>query len=251
MYIRQYLKISCVIIWLVFIIGCIEKNKHNISESPTSRLDYGGAKATQYRLVMAQLEIFMQQWIPEHIFSPQIASEVESRYEIAIDMWKNGKDDGDNPVLLSAMLVEDCKGNHELRIRTFDEDGDIIGFGVQEKKGEKNIQVVEYPIGYHRERYYRENDILDPFDDIIVPVKICSSIGQCQLKKDVDLWGKFVQTEDMNWRESKEMPLVWIPISGTGKNKEVYIYAYDRQGNKSKPIVLYYWTWADELRLLE
>lgn len=162
----------------------------------------------------------------------------EQRIELAQEKWQNGKIDRE-PILISAHLAK-ATGDDEhvyLGLFTFDEDVDVVGFGLKEDQVDtKNLKASlteEYPAFVHR------------MSPEVVTLRLCPvQIRNADQHKNVQQWSEYVKGEGIDvsklqglrrWRET--LPPVWISLPDPN-NTDVLVYIYDAGGHKSEPIKL-------------
>jgi hypothetical protein len=161
----------------------------------------------------------------------------EKRVEVALSKWHNRTVDPE-PILITAVMNKPI-GNEDMYIGmfTFDEDVDVLGLGINEEYTDvnaiKTTVTEEYPVFAHRMKP-------EVVDLRLFPVQIRDD-GQ---RKDKQRWDEYIKGEgiDINtvrrlkyWRET--LPQVWVSIPEPNTVK-VYVYIYDKAGNKSEPIKL-------------
>ncbi|MBW7990191.1 MAG: hypothetical protein FVQ84_09280 [Planctomycetes bacterium] len=162
----------------------------------------------------------------------------ERHIESALSKWQNQTVDPE-PILLTGDLSKSRGHEHMyLGFITFDEDMDVYGLGINEVYTDVNSMKVslteEYPAFVHR----MKPEVLD---FRLFPVQIRDA-GQ---RKNEQQWDKYVKGEGIDVNEVRELnlwratlPPVWVSIpEPNGVN--VYVYIYDRAGNKSDPIKLF------------
>lgn len=163
-------------------------------------------------------------------------NDVNRRLTSALAQWRNGIVDSE-PNIFYATLAVNYGGGHNLRVCMFDENSDLVGFGIREehigKNGRSVLRDEEYPVFYHRNVYQ-----FLAFGGI--PVRARTD------KQAIDLaaWEHYVAADkddviewEADWKEN--LPPIWI--SRPDPNSiDVYAYAIDRAGNKSSPTKLAY-----------
>lgn len=163
---------------------------------------------------------------------------VQQRLEKALSNLKNNVGDPE-PILIAAAVgkIQEDK-QAALLLVTYDEDGDIIGFGIKEKfvnvDVSQGILLEEYPAFVYRRP-------CEYFALPWPPVKIRDS-GQ---RKSAPQWQKYVTGDGIDtnkikttsyWRET--LPPIWLSIPDPNKVK-VDMYLYDAAGHKSQPVKLH------------
>lgn len=162
---------------------------------------------------------------------------VKQRAELALSRWRNKTVDP-QPILFWATHSRPGKGPTGLGLDFYDEDMDVLGFGVEEHhintNGTDEIYREEYPVYVHNR----------PWADVIYTVSVPIHIRSANERANVEEWDRYVRGDalDVNLRMSREdweatLPPVWI--SRPEPNAvEVQVYLYDRAGHKSEPIPL-------------
>jgi len=163
----------------------------------------------------------------------------EQRVELALSKWQNGRLDSE-PILLSAALGKPVgRETGRLSFYTFDEDKDIVGFGIVEEytdsNGSRTTLTEEYETT--EKRQYPRDEAVQSF---IVRVEIRDA-GQ---RKDEQRWNEYLEAkpDDVDARGDlapagetlPAMPPIWISIPEPN-HVDVRIYTYDQQGHKSQP----------------
>ncbi len=163
--------------------------------------------------------------------------DAKTRIAAALSLRQNDVLDCE-PVLIVAGLVADRREGESpfLRVAVYDEDKDILGAGVCEERnvvdGQGTSLVEEYPVFAHD----RLSGVLSY---LLVPVEVRDS----DQRKDDERWQGYVLGS-----KSYESP----PRGSTGESKTppmyisipepndvaVWVYVYDRSGNKSDPVRL-------------
>ena len=170
------------------------------------------------------------------------------RAQLALLNWENRVLDN-KPILITGLLTQ-VIGYEDvyLALITFNEDKDIIGFGIMERcvdaNGLKTFLIEEYDAFVHL--------VMPPVRDLrMVPLQIRNA----NQRKDNQRWDKYVRGEGIavneirnveRWKET--LPPVWISLPDPNST-DVYIYIYDNAGNKSDPIQLHIgptWHYAEE-----
>jgi len=164
----------------------------------------------------------------------------EKRAELALSKWQNGRLDRE-PILLWAELVKPIGMEaKDLAFFTFDEDKDIVGFGIVEEyvdaNGLRTTLTEEYETT--EKGPYPPDDSVPAF---IFPVQIRDA-GQ---RKDVQKWNEYLEAKSNDVKAGRElppvgkawhvMPPIWISIPEPN-HVYVYVYVYDRQGHKAERI---------------
>jgi len=175
------------------------------------------------------------------VIRPKLGKAVDihqKRAQTALSNWQNGILDPE-PILVSALL-EHPVGREQvfLRLMTFDEDGDIAGFGINEQlicaDGSKRELMEQYPVFIHRGGFFVGADI------ILVPVQIRDA-GQ---QKPEQQWQEYLGGEGIAmdkiksadyWRDT--LPEIWVSIPDPNI-VEVDVHIYDRSDHKSQPVRL-------------
>ena len=178
---------------------------------------------------------------------PKSSGEMQ-RAQLALLKWENRVLDQE-PLLMTALLTKAIGDeNVSIGLITFNEDKDIIGFGIMEQcvdaNGLKTFLVEEYDAFVH----FVMPSVWDLRE---IPVQIRNS----KQRKDNKRWDKYVKGEGIavneirnveRWKET--LPPVWISLPDPNRT-DVYIYIYDNAGNKSDPIQLHIgptWHYTEE-----
>jgi hypothetical protein len=161
---------------------------------------------------------------------------VEQRAKLALSKWRNQNVDPE-PILFWAVLGRPVERPAVLWLSFFDEDRDVIGFGVEEyyvdANGTSQVRLEEYPVFAYRH-------LFDVDAARIVPVDIRDADQQA----DKERWSSYIKGEgiDVNmpmskeyWKETLPSVLISVPELNT---VEVNVYLYDRAGHKSEPVEL-------------
>jgi len=163
--------------------------------------------------------------------------DVHQRAASAISHWENGVRDS-RPIVILACLTQAVDSEEtDFAILVFDEDKDIIGIGVKETHilPSRATEVIDetYPIAIHAP--YDFDAIVDLY---ILPFEVRTG----NQHKDEYLWQTYVDRKaetfaglDAKWKHV--VPPAWISIPEPNK-VDVWVYAYDKAGNKSEPVKL-------------
>ena len=167
---------------------------------------------------------------------PKFSGEMQ-RAQLALLKWENGVLDH-KPILITGLLTQVIGYDDVyLALITFNEDKDIIGFGIMERcvdeNGLKTFLIEEYDAFVHL--------AIPPVKDLrMVPVQIRNA----NQRKDNQKWDQYVRSEGIAINEIRNverwkgtLPPVWVSIPDPNST-DVYIYIYDDSGNKSDPIQL-------------
>jgi len=165
-------------------------------------------------------------------------SAYKQRLEMAISQWQNKSVDR-KPILLNSGLGDSLEMGESITLLMFDEDLDIIGFGVKEiftdTNGSQTVLNEEYPVFVHTKW---PEKLAAPVS--FLPVQIRND----NQRKDEQKWKKYINGEgiDVNkvqdikyWRQT--LPTAWVSIPDPN-NVDVDVYIYDKAGHKSEPIKL-------------
>jgi hypothetical protein len=158
---------------------------------------------------------------------------VKERARLALSRWQDQAINPE-PILFWADLSRPVTA---LAINFFDEDMDVIGFGIEEHhidpNGTKQVLTEEYPAFVHFQ--WPDVGILK-----IVPIHVRDAGQQADTKK----WDDYAKGVgiDMNLEMSREywketLPPVWVSIPEPNVT-DVCVYVYDRAGHKSEPVEL-------------
>lgn len=137
--------------------------------------------------------------------------------------WQNGVLDPE-PLLLFVQLVR-AIGHNDVRMSLliFDEDKDVLGFGVREEYLDADDvqaeRLEEYPAFIHQ----AWQDVLNARS---IPVHIRDG-GQ---ERDSGAWDVYVAG-----RGRQGLPPIWISVPDPNR-VNVYVYVYDRQGHESQSV---------------
>lgn len=147
--------------------------------------------------------------------------DITQRWEMAIKLWKNNTCDP-IPILIYAVILKDDENVLRMCMYFSDEDRDVVGFGIREAhktEGGKN-QIIEetYPIFEHS----------SPPAVWICQFPVEERIGG--MRKDKELWRHY--TEDSS---AEVLPPIIVSIPDPN-NVDVWVWIYDRAGNKSEPV---------------
>ena len=162
--------------------------------------------------------------------------DVAQRCELCLSKWQNCTIDPE-PILVRVVFGWVTGSGMHLLLDAYDEDKDVVGFGIREEytnaNGLKTVLTEEYPAFVHR------------VGAEVLPPRLCPvQIRDAEQRKDAQRWGEYVKGEgiDVNspraierWTET--LPPVWISIPEPNK-VDVYVYVYDRAGRKSEPFRL-------------
>ncbi len=162
---------------------------------------------------------------------------VRQRAELALSRWRNDMVDPE-PILFWATHSRPDGRPSGVAFNFYDEDMDVVGFGVEERhtapNGTVEILEEEYPVLLHLGAW---NDVLNMFS---VPISIRNA-GQ---RVDTQQWARYTASEpfDAHAPKSREaweatLPPVWVSRSEPNA-VEVNVYVYDRAGHRSTPIPL-------------
>ncbi len=153
--------------------------------------------------------------------------------KLALSRWID-QDINPEPILFWAGLARPTRA---MALNFFDEDMDVIGFGIEEHyvdaRGTRQVLIEEYPAFVH----FQWSDV-GPLK--IVPMQVRDS-GQ---RADKARWNSYVKGEgiDPNMAMSREywiekLPPVWVSIPEPNV-VGVNVYVYDRAGHKSESVEL-------------
>ena len=153
------------------------------------------------------------------------------RAKLALSRWQD-QDINPEPILLWAIITQ---SNNAIALEFYDEDMDVIGFGIEEHyidaNGIKQKLVEEYAVFTHTQ-----------WSDVwrlkIVPIHK----RDANQRLDKEKWNNYIKGEgiDPNTPMSREywtetLPPVWVSIPEPNKT-DAYVYIYDREGHKSEPV---------------
>jgi hypothetical protein len=160
------------------------------------------------------------------------SSEAKKRLLFAKSLYLNKQDDP-SPFLIYASLGKpEGKDYYNIVFLYYNEDKDLLGIGIQEKWLDENGKVVKqnedtFPI-------FLSCEIMEPLAFCIQEVDLRDN-----LKNDYkQMWEEYQKADipkTTTWQETLVPPVV---VSFPEKNKEIYIWLYDRKGNTSEKLKL-------------
>lgn len=159
----------------------------------------------------------------------------KQRTELALSKWQNGRLDRE-PILLWAQLGKPIgMDTKDLTFLTFDEDKDIVGFGIVEESVDANGLSTTLT-----EEYKTTGTGPYPPDETVQGFAFKVQIRDGGQRKDEQRWNEYLKAKsrDVNTkgdRISEGRPPIWISIPEPN-HVDVYLYVYDRQGHKSERI---------------
>ena len=169
--------------------------------------------------------------------NPCWPADVRQRAALAISRWENGMRNP-RPIVIIASLTQTVGSEEtDFTIVVFDEDKDIIGIGVREThilpSGAEDVIDETYPIAIHAPY---------DFDDIVNLYWLPFEIRTANQRKDDHLWETYVNRKPetfrgLNMKWKAVVPPAWVSIPEPNK-VDVWVYAYDRAGNKSEAVKL-------------
>jgi hypothetical protein len=161
---------------------------------------------------------------------------VQQRAKLALSKWRNQTVDPE-PILFWAVLGQPVEHPAVLWLSFFDEDMDVIGFGIEEHyvdaNGIRQLLLEEYPVFAYRHLFVVDAPGLVPVD-----------IREAGQQADIERWRSYIKGEgiDVNipmsreyWKETLPSVLVSVPEPNT---VDVNVYLYDRAGHKSGQVKL-------------
>jgi len=157
---------------------------------------------------------------------PNLPERVRFFTRLAIQKRENNSLDSE-PILIRALLARpERMETVTLALAISDEDGDVAGIGVRERRigasGDSIIIEEEYPVfGYQSLR-------IATFQ--IIPV----AIRKDDERKNEQLWEKYLETGV--WKRDV-IPPIWVSLPVPGKT-DVEVWVYDHAGHKSEAIPL-------------
>lgn len=163
-------------------------------------------------------------------------SDVERHCEQALSRLRNRILDPE-PILVTVQLRTVIKSGRYLLLDAYDEDKDVVGFGIREEYTDVNsLETVlneEYPAFVHQ------------MGTEVLPLRLCPvQIRDDGQRKNEERWDEYVKGEGIDvssprarelWRET--FAPVWVSIPEPNR-VDVYVYVYDRAGHKSDPLKL-------------
>lgn len=167
------------------------------------------------------------------------SASTKERASKILSKWENGIIEPE-PIIFFAFLTdvsnEDGTISDTLAYYSYDEDKDILGLGIREEYilGENQTKIIEedYPV------YIHDNKMKHPISAGFVAVDWRRD-GKV---KDQQKWDKFINKKNIIWDKPMDEIVPPVCVSVPESNKiDVWIWVYDRQGNKSEPIRLENW----------
>jgi hypothetical protein len=164
----------------------------------------------------------------------------EKSVELALSKWQNGRMDRE-PIMLWAQLGKPIgMETKDLTFFTFDEDKDIVGFGIVEEYIDANGLRTTLT-----EEYETTANGPYPPDEAVQAFAFQVQIRDAGQRKDVKQWNEYLDAKSRDVKAGRElppvgktwhaMPPIWISMPEPNR-VEVYVYVYDRQGHKSERI---------------
>ncbi len=164
----------------------------------------------------------------------------EQRIESALSKWRNGRLDSE-PIMLWAQLGKPIRRETiNLSFFTFDEDKDIVGFGIVEEYADVNGLRTTLT-----EEFKTTGNGPYPPDEAVQAFAFTVQIRDAGQRKDVQQWNEYLEAKSRDVEAGRELPPVgkawhirppiWISIPEPN-HVDVYVYVYDRQGHKSERI---------------
>jgi hypothetical protein len=156
--------------------------------------------------------------------------------QLALARWQNGTLDPE-PILLFVQLSRPV-GYESVRIGLliFDEDKDVLGFGVRERyvdaNGLRSERLEEYPLFIH-----------EIWQDVLKARSIPVQVRDKGQQKDSQAWEAYVRGQGIDKDRAMKsesyyidtLPPIWI--SAPDPNRvDVYVYLYDREDHKSEAV---------------
>jgi len=166
----------------------------------------------------------------------------EKRIESALSKWQNGRLDSE-PILLWATLAKPIKMEiKHLNFFTFDEDKDIVGFGIVEEyvdaNGLRTTLTEEYETTGNGKRLYPPDEAVQAFAFLV-------HIRDAGQHKDMQQWNEYLEAKSRDVNGGQDLapagetspvrPPIWISIPEPN-HVDVYVYVNDQQGHKSDRI---------------
>ncbi len=156
------------------------------------------------------------------------------RTDYCISLWENGTLDSE-PFLILSAIVKPIGESPNITLFIYDEDKDIVGIGIKEEHFGKDNSIIlieeEYPVF----KYFKLGSTVE------VPWFYFKKRENSE-RKDEKRWQE-VLNEDPDkllkkYESDKDsIPKVYVSIPETNK-VDVWIYVYDKAGNKSGPVKL-------------
>jgi len=164
----------------------------------------------------------------------------EQRADLALSKWQNGRLDRE-PILLWAQLGKPIgMETKDLSFFTFDEDMDIVGFGIVEEYVDANGLRTTLT-----EEYETTGNGPYPPDEAVQAFIFPVQIRNASQRKDVQQWNEYLEAKSHDVKTGRDLPPVgktwhvrppiWISIPEPN-HVYVYVYVYDRQGHKADPL---------------
>ncbi len=164
----------------------------------------------------------------------------EQRAKLALSKWQNDRPDSE-PILLWAGLGKPTGRETEyLSFFTFDEDKDIVGFGIVEEYVDANDVRTTLT-----EEYETTGKGPYPPDEAVQAFGFIVQIRDAAQRKDVRQWNEYLEAKSHDVKARRDSapagktlrvsPPIWISIPEPN-HVDVYVYVYDQQGHKSERI---------------
>jgi len=191
-----------------------------------------------------------------------VSQDVRDRAQKAIANYTNSTIESEPLLLYVRPLIEFVGSErNKLRITVIDEDNDLIGFGLKEEARETNgaINILleeEYPVFIHYQGLARVNHYETPFFTRLNEQRKDEEIWSDYIAMDFDAKMKQIKlphssgdrlSDTIEYYErvyelwEKTLPPVWISIPDPN-TLNVWIYVYDKAGNKSNSVKLVRYT---------
>jgi hypothetical protein len=166
----------------------------------------------------------------------------ENSAELALSKWQNGRLDSE-PIMLSAQLAKPIgMETKDLAFFTFDENKDIVGFGIVEEYTDVNGLRTTLT-----EEYDTVGNGPYPPDETVQAFAFQVQIRDADQRKDVQQWNEYLEAKSRDVEAGRELPPVgkawhirppiWISIPEPNR-VDVYVYVHDRRGHKSERIAV-------------
>ncbi len=162
---------------------------------------------------------------------------VKQRADLALSRWQDETLDS-QPILFWSALTRPSGCPITLVLDFYDEDMDVIGFGVEERyinpTGTDEVRREKYPVYVH--------GLL--WGNVINTVSVPVSIRDSNQRASVGEWDRYIRGSDIDVnipmsREDWESTLPPVWVSRPDPNVvEVKVYLYDRTGQESEPVQL-------------
>ncbi len=171
--------------------------------------------------------------------------DVKERADLLIPRWENQVIDPE-PILVWTYLAkvrqDDNSFSYNISLFIYDEDMDVLGMGITEEHisvhNQKEIIEELYPFYFHCN--YSGHPQFGYWNPVEIRIE--------RKTKNEKKWKEFVAIKRSAWADT--VPPICVSIPEYGK-KDVWVWIYDRQGNKSRPIKLLNFIGGSKLKMPE